>query len=393
MILNSQSIHRVNYNNEDSTCIIHWSYRGNFFLKREDIKVVARHRSYEPKLIKELKIKDSLGERIINNPNGSRFYSYPHKDSIFPEYQYDRLNNRPTKILPLYSGVYLYQPEEHEDWLVFQNSFQFRSYDSVNDYQTNYRMKYGYVFTPKADYIKKEDARIQESLLTEVVQFSRLYDYKMNPNGDYNSFFAYEPLKIDSLVDITVTNRKEFDGYKKQKNFITYDRKIVKEGDTLTLPITNKPNKKVYQDGRGEYHIEYRYKGEIPFLNTYIITYNDPDFLVSMLVNKTTGEELVTLGADPSISPNKDIIITASYNGYDDTSLFEISQVKDGEVQILYSFQFPHWLINYEPEIRWVNNNTFIIEAASPVHENAMYNNEKEKIQYLKIKIKDQVFN
>lgn len=136
-----------------------------------------------------------------------------------------------------------------------------------------------------------------------------------------------------------------------------------------------------------------KYNGEIPFLDAYIIEFNDPDYIVNKLISKTTGKEIITLNGQPYISPNNNIIISAMPNGYDNTSFIQFNKIKNGKTEPLYSFQFPHWVIDYHPKIRWVNNNTIILQAVSPIHSNAFYNKQEEKIEYLKIKIKDAFFN
>ncbi len=387
------STHNVTFNKKDSTYTIYRSPVGKSFVKREVIKITSRY--YERKLMQTIDIKDTLGEYVVKNPIGSRYYYYPHKDSIFPEYQYNSYGNNPEKLAPLYSSAYLYQPKLYEDWLVFKNSFQIRSYDSVNKFEVKYNTNFGYVFIPKVDYIKKEDTRILQSLLTEVVAPNNRYAYQKNDatNEKYSAYYNSKVMKIDSLLAITISNKEEYKSYKKQQPKIVYDKNIKRGEASLTLPIKNEPYIKVFKDHNGEYHIQYEYTGEIPILDAYIVEHIDPDFLVSTLVSKTTGTELITLGARPHISPNQDIIITVSPNSYENNSLMEIGRIKNGIVEILYTFSFPHWYVNYKTEVRWVNNNTFIIEATSPVHTTIFYENNTEKIEYLKINIKDRIFS
>ncbi|SFW64133.1 hypothetical protein [Cellulophaga fucicola] len=376
VVRKNQSLHYVDYNYKDSTCVIYTAPKGNLYLRKEDIKITKKY--YKKELIKTLEVKDSLGEKyIVNNVSGSRFYWYPHKDSVFPEYQYDRLNNRPTKTLALYESRFVYEPTLYKDWYVYKNSFQIRSYDSIKQYSTNYQTDFGYVFTPKSDYIKENNIKIKESLLTEIIDYNR----------------TDKKTKIDSLLDITVSNKLEFDTYKEQKEHITYNQNIKKEENTLTLPIKNEPYKIVLEDSFGEYTMRNKYNGEIPFLDAYIIEFNDPDYIVNKLISKTTGKEIITLDGQPYISPNSNIIISAMPNGYDNTSFIQFNKIKNGKIEPLYSFQFPHWVIDYHPKIRWVNNNTIILQAISPIHSNAFYNKQEEKIEYLKIKIKDAFFN
>jgi hypothetical protein len=195
---------------------------------------------------------------------------------------------------------------------------------------------------------------------------------------------------LNDYIKIELTDQQTFeDSRENSVTFLIADTAIVKkENGIIDLKCKLKNKKYIDKPDLEEQREEFKYVGQIDFLNRYIVSGSYWEAHDYRFIDKTGGEETDTLGAYPNISPDKRHIICIWANPYDMTGDLELYSIHRNKIKHIVSVGFKNWMPTAENgEIFWSTDGYLYLTAnhvASFWKENG-HNNEK--CQYLKIKI------
>ena len=234
-------------------------------------------------------------------------------------------------------------------------------------------------------HIKAQEVKLIPGQLTLVDYFSTEASHR---------FAEDAPFSIDSLLSITMSTESFYNSLEnKQISYIVADTVSHRKKDgVLRLPIGETYIE--LEDERGEGGVMYGnfYKGQIPFLNSYLILFTGNEFLYYFLIDKTTGEDSGYRFADyPFISPNKQYGVCIYANPYFSTAEMQIWKIAGDELDLLYSFNFVNWMpTTYTTSLRWIDDNSFVVKAIHPQSFWDEKGYENETGEYIKIEILQQ---
>jgi len=186
--------------------------------------------------------------------------------------------------------------------------------------------------------------------------------------------------------------------YRKQKatasNFLISDTlNIQKVSGVTTLPCENKPVTFVDKPNEEEERYEFKYLGQIPEINKYVVAGNYWESSDVTLVDKTSGKKFDLLDY-PYVSKTQKYLICIYANPYDTTADLEFYSIEKQNPKKIASISFKYWMPvtqEFDKEkpdnLFWGSDNCFYLKALHSQafwQDNGMLNNQG---QYLKITI------
>lgn len=211
----------------------------------------------------------------------------------------------------------------------------------------------------------------------------------LNVKEKSESFEKGKPLK--KYLKLELIDQLTFERMKNNAvNFLQADTtSFIKKNGIITLPTANKSIKIVDKPSDSDSNEEYKYIGQVEFLNQYLIAgwyYESLDF---SFFDKTSGKRKQTFGEYPYISADKKNIICIYGNPYDSTSDLELYAITNQEVKLVMAASFTNWFPDAEKfsDIFWSADGYFYVTV---IHAQAMWgetNDEKPKKQYLRINL------
>lgn len=241
---------------------------------------------------------------------------------------------------------------------------------------------------PKIQEEKLKPMYLEEdsSKLLSLVSF-----YSLDSIPNFSS--SEDDIGIDSILHIEGTQRSLFNTASKI-DFIKLSINNYKRSNILYLP----------QDKEGNY-IEladrksntvscddkiYTYYGKIKLLNSYLVGYMSCDLYVYELINKSSGNSLGSLVGYPFVSPKGSTVVSIGVNHFEINSTMQIHTISDNKLEKKYEFTFPYWIPfgdRNDIDIRWIDDETFVIKVISTRYLQSIYEKNKKKPFYIKIKI------
>lgn len=197
-------------------------------------------------------------------------------------------------------------------------------------------------------------------------------------------------LYVKSIANMQLVTEKEYNEQLKHKvNFLNTKSIILKKQGKLTLPCSNEKSV-TYADNmsENENHAEYKYIGQIDFLNVYVISYTFWESSGYLFVDKSNGEELDSFEEFPHIAKDRTNMVVLKQDPYEMSANIAFYKIEDREFTPVVSDNFEYWVPYSEKPIFWSNNNSLYIPA---IHVDA-YNSGKELAplcQYIKVSIID----
>ena len=177
----------------------------------------------------------------------------------------------------------------------------------------------------------------------------------------------------------------------KARNFIVFDSASVeKSNGVFHLPLHN--GHKEFVDVVPEIDEErkhYTYVGQIPFLDLYLVKgsyWEHSDFI---LIDKNTGEKVLSIGDFPNISGDQQFIISLKANVYESETSLELYQIINGELYCKLRTSFRDWMPIFEKDqMFWNGDSQFFIPVIKSQHYFNKIRNVKNDYRYIRLTIK-----
>ncbi|MEO6818112.1 MAG: hypothetical protein ABI266_02225 [Ginsengibacter sp.] len=207
-------------------------------------------------------------------------------------------------------------------------------------------------------------------------------------NNQSEFFEKGSPLK--GQLGIELIDKKLFDSKKNSEiNFLLADTTVIKkENGIIELPVQNKTLKIIDKPEEGDYREEFRYVGQVEFLNQYLIAGSYYESMDYRFLDKTSGKETQVFGEYPHISPDKKNIICIYGNPYESTSDLELYSINNQQIKLMMSASFNKWMPTNDPTEIFYSADGYLYLAV--IHFKAFWGERpdlKPKKQFIRIKI------
>jgi len=207
----------------------------------------------------------------------------------------------------------------------------------------------------------------------------------LTKNHKTDFFEKGKPLNNDLKIELI--DQKLFDSKKNTSvSFLTADTtEIKKTNGIIELKCINKTKKFIDKPDAEEDRAEYKYVGQIDFLNKYVMAgsyYESSDYT---FVDKTTGENTSSFGEYPVISPDKKYIISIYANPYESTGDLELYRINNNKIDHVLNASFKNWMP--AEDLFWSTDGYLYVAVngtSSYWTENGSLN---DHYQYLRIKV------
>lgn len=177
---------------------------------------------------------------------------------------------------------------------------------------------------------------------------------------------GYDDVKeecLDSILKFELVSKTVYDNtIKKDYIFIENNLEISKINNVIQLPIKDSSIKIISKPNMEDETEDYDYLGEIPSLNSYLISGSYYESSNYMFYNRTSGDKFLSLQYYPNFSPKKNNIITLGFDPYDGSGVVELVKIKDEKVVNVNSLVFIDWSVADDDKIKWISNNTFLVK-------------------------------
>lgn len=283
-----------------------------------------------------------------------------------------------SKTLGIYEyGTKLDVIEENEKWI------------GVRDRVTREFFKDGekieHTAWEKVYVLKNKTGSISEIILTPS-DLNIISSLKVNQKSED---FTVEK-SLTKYLALELIDKSLFDSKKSSAvNFLLADTiGNKKKNGIIELKCQNKIVKYIDKPNAEESLQVFKYKGQIDFLNKYLIKGEYWEWSDCRFIDKTSGEETNIFGEYPYISPNKKNIICIYSNPYDMTADLELYAIFDKEIKHIMSASFKYWMPTGEiGKIFW-SSDSYLYLAVNHIYsfwkEDGSLN---DKYQYIRIKI------
>lgn len=211
----------------------------------------------------------------------------------------------------------------------------------------------------------------------------------INRNGKSDFFEKGKPL--NTYLKFELIDQSTFEKEKNNAvNFLKADTtSFNKKNGIITLPTESKSIKITDKPGDGDYREEYKYMGQVEFLNQYLIEGSYYESLDFNFFDKTSGKKMQTFIEYPYISADKKSIICIYGNAYESTSDLEFYSINNQEIKLIMKASFSKWFPTAAKfsDIFWSSDGNFYMQV---IHIKAMWGERPEdqaKPQYIRIKL------
>jgi len=193
---------------------------------------------------------------------------------------------------------------------------------------------------------------------------------------------------LNKYLKIELIDQELFDSKKNTSiSFLVADTtEIKKTNGIIELKCANKIKKFIDKPDAEENREEYKYVGQIDFLNEYVITGSYWESSDYKLIDKNTGEQTSSFGEYPFISPDKKHVISIYANPYESTADLELYAInKNNKIDPVLNVSFKNWMPS--EDLFWSTDNYLYVAvngtSAYWTADGRLNNN----YQYLRIKV------
>lgn len=200
---------------------------------------------------------------------------------------------------------------------------------------------------------------------------------------------------LNKYLKLSLVSEEEFVNRKKEAAhyFLTDTLTAHKQNDIIRLKTAKGivKLKDVPTDSEERTEV-YKYLGQYPDLNKYLVGvayYEDYDY---NFFDKTTGEKL-TLASFPELSFDKQYIASLCYNVYTSTADFYLYRVSNGQIRSILNTSFVKWMpeeIDWgKNDMFWGRDNCLYIKAyhSNVFKEGLTYTQDQKNFQYIKMEV------
>ena len=156
---------------------------------------------------------------------------------------------------------------------------------------------------------------------------------------------SYKPNKVTKPGSLLLYA----DTFKKRNGVI----KLILANDTLNIKDIDHPDAE-------ENRQVYNYLGEIPKLNSYVISGQYWESEDVTFYDKNTGNIIATFETLPEFSPNNEFLIGLNFNPYSGFGFVQFARINDSKLDAINNLAFLNWAITDTPNIVWISNNSFL---------------------------------
>lgn len=186
-----------------------------------------------------------------------------------------------------------------------------------------------------------------------------------------------EFLKLDLAFKVEYWSQKS-----RQINALVKDSTgVTKKDNKLTLQLESKQKTFFNENENEENGVSYEYVGQIPILNKYVILAVYWESSAYLLIDKTTGKEVLRLSNFPHLSPDGKHILVLNDDVFNDYTEIELYTLTDEIYQAVVNLAFANWNPVEEVEKAFWGQDGYFYVSITP------RNYESERDQYLRIKI------
>ncbi|MFV0346521.1 MAG: hypothetical protein ACK5IQ_09795 [Bacteroidales bacterium] len=206
--------------------------------------------------------------------------------------------------------------------------------------------------------------------------------YGNSPNKD--SILTDEYFNIELINEDRFLNRE----LNAVSFLLTDTLKHKKKNGTISLECRDSTVEFVDKVNMNDGDQEFRYLGQIEFLNSYVVYGLYWENYKNLLIDKTTGEN-VSFQGFPYVSPDKQYIIDFIHI-YDESTLVLYS-ISNKKIEKITSVSFKNWCPDEPDRMFWSNDNCFYVQVVSSWEFDEKNYNDRNKEnnipQYVRIKV------
>lgn len=239
--------------------------------------------------------------------------------------------------------------------------------------------------SPKTDFINDKKT-ITDSNTLDVADLDLIVLLTRNQKSEY--FEKGKPL--NDYITIDLIDKPIYDSKKKTAvNFLLPDTlEQKKRNGTIALKCIDKTVEFIDKPHEEESLQEFRYVGQIEFLNQYLINGTYWEGLDYKFIDKKTGEETQSFEEYPHISPDKRHIVCINANPYDTTADMQLYRIIGSKLKHVMNASFKKWMPAIEQEDIFWSTDGYLYLAVN--HVNAYWTKEgslNKNYQYIRIKV------
>lgn len=194
---------------------------------------------------------------------------------------------------------------------------------------------------------------------------------------------------LKSVLSIELIEKTIFENAKSSKiSFVANDTIISKRNGKFQIYCNDTIKELIDNPNAEESYAEYKFVGEIDFLNCYVFSgsyWESGDYI---LIDRSFCNEKKVIIDYPHISPDRKYLISIYSNPYEGTADFQIFLIWDNYVQDRYYIKFSNWMPAIEKEEVFWSSDGFLYVPA--LHSQSFWDKSgslNTDFQYLKIKI------
>jgi hypothetical protein len=172
-------------------------------------------------------------------------------------------------------------------------------------------------------------------------------------------------------------------------NYLTADTLAIRKNKgVIELKCVDKIVKLVDKPDAEENRQEFKYEGQIEFLNQYVISgsyYESSDY---SFIDKTTGKTTQTFGDYPNVAADQKNIIAIYANPYESTADLELYAINNKQIKHVMSASFKNWMPAVEPGEHFFSSDNYLYLTVN--HTEVFWGedgNLNDHYQYIRIKI------
>ncbi|AEK22863.1 hypothetical protein [Capnocytophaga canimorsus] len=279
------------------------------------------------------------------------------------------------------------KPEESSE---NQNSMQYGYRIEVEGEQGDYYKAMNYETGNYAYVLKSKVGDLSQISLIA----SDLDKISLIQKGEqHEPVFYEEAITLETLISFELIDKSLYEKAKKSAvDFLLRDTlSVVKKNNVITLPCLDSivTFKDINPNSDLDNQQVYEYKGQIEFMNQFVVSGSYWEAYDYKWIDKKTGKE-ISFSDFPYISPDKKRIISVYTNPYDEVVELSLYTIDDNlQVKEILLAHFTNWMAyNHEEDsIFWSGDGYFYI----PINHRVKFWNESgnfnEKCQYIRIKI------
>lgn len=179
------------------------------------------------------------------------------------------------------------------------------------------------------------------------------------------TYFEEEQESNDYLKVELIDKRLFFNKKDNAINYITKDTSYIKKKNgVISLKCVERIKKYIDKPDAEESRREFKYVGQVDFLNQYLIEGSYWESIDYTFIDKESGNETQIFNEYPHISENKKYIICAYANPYEMTADIELYSINDNSIKSKLNVSYKNWMPSGDNENKfWHQDGYFYLSV------------------------------